>query len=96
MKGSEKQIKWASEIIEKWEKGIGEMVRTAKIRIEDGSMPQVWFDVCREGAEHGYTALDKIAQTWPASRIIDARNHSYSAKVERACHAEYAKRIKND
>lgn len=60
MNGSEKQIKWASEIVQDWIRKIDLFAEEAQARIANGSMPQIWLDTVLSVSEEGKNRINAI------------------------------------
>lgn len=89
MKGSDKQIEWAKNIVGGWCKQIDDLVEEARARVEDRkNMPQVWLDIAKRVAEN---AKSKINNADDAAIIIRDRKMGVSRMVFKMMSDEYEK-----
>jgi hypothetical protein len=95
MKGTEKQIAWANEIIKDWQDHIYHLIDTAKQRVEDGDYGQWYADFYEE---KGLYAIKQLTKTEDrnAKEIIENRtNHMgiyFGLKMVEVLKKELAKR----
>ncbi len=90
MKGSEKQIKWAKDIVAGQIEQLNSLVDDAAKRVENNNMPQEWLNVHKEGVERMVSSLEKQDD---AKVIIDNRVNNLIQRVEMALGKEYQRRM---
>ncbi len=66
--GSEKQIKWATDIHDEWVRQINNVIKNAQSRVDRDNMPQMWVDVTIQESKK---TLDKIERIKKASTFIE-------------------------
>lgn len=89
MKGSEKQIKWAKDIVANWEKQIDLIISEARERVEvRNDMPPIWLDIVKKIGE---TYKSRLGLINDAAMVIRDRNMNIGRRVFDVMAAEYDK-----
>jgi hypothetical protein len=78
MKGSEKQIEWAKNIVDGWVAGINKIIEEANDRVANNSMPQAWADICTAVSDEITTKINAMDD---AAIIIRDRNAPVAKSV---------------
>ncbi len=91
MKGTEKQIAWAEQIIEGWKSQVDTVIAEARGRVERNTMPQEWADIM---TDIGETAKANMANFPTAAQVIDSRKLNIGQTVFDGACKIYSERIK--
>ena len=59
MKGSEKQVAWANDIVKKWSNQIKNVVDSAHSRVANKSMPERWAEIADEKSSFLLNRINK-------------------------------------
>jgi len=86
MKGTERQIAWADTIIANWDHQIDDVLATAKARVENKSMPELWLNIVTASHEVYKARLNSIND---ASKVIAMKNANLGAKMFGDCGKQY-------
>lgn len=87
MKGTEKQIEWATRILDGWKEDIQKEIDNAKLRVIYGDFPKIWEIIVE------MIAFDKVKtiSSFDAAKIIELRQTSLSQKMMQDAHKYYDK-----
>ena len=86
MKGSEKQIKWANDILSGFESQLRKEIADAASRVERNSMPAAWGEIVNDTCS-GF--ISKFATLNDAAKVIRDRNLPIVKTVMDAAGARY-------
>ena len=91
MRGIEKQIEWANNIVNGWVDGLNKMVAEAEDRVKRNTMPPIWATICKNVAEG---LILKIKTLDDAAKIIADRNAPVVISASQIAQARYAEEKK--